>query len=107
MVLVASVAGALEGFAVMKFHDEHAHLLLLAVESKCRRSGIGTAMLEWLEKSCRTAGIRHIRLEVRAANEPARRFYDRHGYKLVSQVSGYYDRREAAVVMVKELAPEP
>ena len=104
MVLVASVAGILEGFAVMKFHEDHAHLFLLAVEPKCRRSGIGTALLEWLEKSCRTAGIRHIRLEVRAANERARRFYDRHDFKLVSQVSGYYDQREAAVVMVKDLA---
>jgi ribosomal-protein-alanine N-acetyltransferase len=103
MVLVASIDGVLEGFAVMKFRDEDAHLLLLAVQPKARRSGIGKAMLNWLEKSCRTAGIRHIRLEVRVTNRPARRFYERQGYRLVSQVAGYYEKREAAAVMVKSL----
>ena len=33
MVLVASIDGVLEGFAVMKFRDEDAHLLLLALAS--------------------------------------------------------------------------
>ena len=103
MVLIASVDGVLEGFAVMKFRDEDAHLLLLAVQPKARRGGIGRAMLDWLEKSCRTAGIRHIRLEVRVANRPARRFYENQGYRLVSQVAGYYEKREAAAVMAKSL----
>jgi ribosomal-protein-alanine N-acetyltransferase len=103
MVLVASIDGVLEGFAIMKFRDEDAHLLLLAVQPKSRRAGIGRAMLEWLEKSCRTAGIRHIRLEVRVSNRPARRFYEEMGYRLVSQVAGYYEQREAAAVMAKSL----
>ena len=103
MVLVASIDGELEGFAVMKFRDEDAHLLLLAVQPKARRSGIGRAMLDWLEKSCRTAGIRHIRLEVRVSNRPARRFYENQGYRLVSQVAGYYEKRDAAAVMAKSL----
>ena len=75
MVLVASVGGVIEGFAIMKFHDDDAHLFLLAVQPKARRSGIGKALVEWLEKSCRTAGIRRIRLEVRATNHEARHFY--------------------------------
>jgi ribosomal-protein-alanine N-acetyltransferase len=103
MVLVASIDGALEGFAVMKFRDEDAHLLLLAVQPKARRGGIGRAMLNWLEKSCRTAGIRHVRLEVRVSNRPARRFYENQGYRLVSQVAGYYEENEAAAVMAKSL----
>ena len=103
MVLVASVAGVLEGFAIMKFHDEEAHLFLLAVEPKSRRSGIGRALVKWLEKSCRTAGIRSIRLEVRASNADARAFYENLGYRLVGEVAGYYDKREAAVVMSRSL----
>ena len=103
MVLLASIGGEIEGFAIMKFRDEDAHLFLLAVQPKSRRSGIGTALVEWLEKSCRTAGINRIRLEVRASNDAARRFYERLGYGFVSQVSGYYERREAAVVMAKSL----
>jgi ribosomal-protein-alanine N-acetyltransferase len=104
MVLVASVGGVLEGFGIMKFHDDDAHLFLLAVQPKARRSGIGKSLVEWLEKSCRTAGIQRIRLEVRASNQEARRFYEHLGYRFVSQVSGYYERREAAVVMAKTLS---
>jgi ribosomal protein S18 acetylase RimI-like enzyme len=69
-----------------------------------QRAGIGRALLTWLEKSCRTAGMRHIRVEVRAGNQNARKFYERSGYRFVGQVAGYYDRREPAVVMVKPLA---
>ncbi len=103
MVLVASVDGVLHGFAIMKLHDDDAHLLLLAVQPKARRSGIGRALVEWLEKSCRTAGIQRIRLEVRASNNAARRFYGSLDYRFVSQVAGYYDQREAAVIMAKAL----
>ena len=103
MVLVASFRGEIAGFAVMKFGEERAHLLLLAVLPAYRRCGIGSSLLQWLEKSCLTAGIRHVGLEVRAGNRVAREFYARAGYRYMGHVSGYYDRREAAAVMGKEL----
>ena len=103
MVLVASSNGVLSGFAIMKFRDEESHLFLLAVEPKMQRTGIGAALLAWLEKSCRTAGMRHIRVEVRASNGIARKFYERSDFRVVGQETGYYDKRETAVVMVKSL----
>lgn len=103
MVLVASSNGVLSGFAIMKFRDEESHLFLLAVEPKIQRTGIGAALLAWLEKSCRTAGMRRIQVEVRASNEKARKFYERSGFRVVGQETGYYDKRETAVVMVKSL----
>lgn len=103
MVLVASLGGEMAGFAIMRFGDLDAHLFLLAVAPFCRRLGIGRALLEWLEKSCRTAGIQNIRLEVRWGNRQARRFYLNNGYRVLGQVAGYYDRREAAVLMGKSL----
>lgn len=103
MVLVASVDGRLSGFAIMKFRDEESHLFLLAVAPKAQRAGIGRALLAWLEKSCRTAGMRHIRVEVRAGNLQARKFYERFGFRFIGQIVGYYDRRESAIVMVKSL----
>ncbi len=107
MVLVASINGVLSGFAIMKFRDEASHLFLLAVEPRLQRTGIGTALLAWLEKSCRTAGMRHIRVELRANNLKARTFYERAGFRFVGQVAGYYDNREAAVVMAKTLTNSP
>lgn len=103
MVLVASMHGVLQGFAIMKFHDDVAHLLLLAVQPKVRRNGIGTALHQWLDKSCRTAGIQRVRLEVRASNQSARKFYENLGYRLVGQMAAYYDKREAAVIMGRAL----
>lgn len=103
MVLVASVEGRLTGFAIMKFRDEESHLFLLAVAPTKQRAGIGRALLAWLEKSCRTAGMRYIRVEVRAGNRNARRFYERCGFRFVGQITGYYDKRESAIIMVKSL----
>ena len=103
MVLVASRSGVIEGFAIMKFGDNTAHLLLLAVLPQARRSGIGSSLLRWLEKSCVTAGILHVRLEMRAANRAANLFYRKLGYRRLCQVAAYYDRREAAVVMGRTL----
>jgi len=104
MVLVASIDGSMSGFAIMKFRDEESHLFLLAVATRRQLTGIGRALLAWLEKSCRTAGMRQIRVEVRANNRDARKFYERSGFRFIGQVAGYYDKREPAVVMVKTLA---
>lgn len=103
MVLVASVNGVLEGFAIMKFGDMDAHLLLFAVEPKSRRTGIGTALLRWLVSSCQTAGIEKIQVEVRNSNENAIRFYEKRGFRFHKKLVAYYDGREPAVVMTREL----
>lgn len=103
MVLVASIDGELQGFAIMKFGDLVAHLLLLAVEPKARRQGIGTRLVRWLERSCATAGVENIRLEVRAANGHAQDFYENLSYQRAGRIAGYYDGREAAVVMTRSL----
>lgn len=103
MVLVASREGAMAGFAIMRFGGDQAHLFLLAVRPEFRRVGIGRSMMRWLEKSCRTAGIQTVRLEVRASNLAALRFYRKLGYRLIARVAGYYERREAADVMIHTL----
>ena len=104
MVLVASIDGELRGFAIMKFGDLEAHLFLLAVEPKARRQGIGTRLVRWLERSCETAGMQNIRLEVRASNSKALAFYENLDYKRMGRIAAYYDGRETAVVMTRSLA---
>jgi len=104
MVLIASKEGTIAGFAIMRFGDNQAHLFLLAVQPEFRRTGIGRSMMQWLEKSCRTAGIQAVRLEVRASNRGAMRFYRSLGYRFLGRVAGYYDRREAAAIMARSMA---
>ena len=103
MALVATAAGEIAGFAIMRFGDTDAHLYLLAVAPKSRRAGIGRALLGWLEKSCDTAGIRRIRVELRESNDGALAFYRRLRYWRIGEIRGYYDGRESAVVLMKTL----
>lgn len=101
VVLVGMRDGEFAGFAIMRFGDEDAHLHLLAVEPEHRRLGVARALVAWLERSCLTAGMREIRLEVRSENLGARRFYERYGFALKGRIDGYYDRREEALVYCK------
>ncbi len=102
-VAVASRADQLLGFGIMKYRDDEAHLLLLAVHAPMRHTGIGSALLAWLEASARVAGIGQIRLEARARNATARAFYRKHGFTECGIHAGYYEGVEDAVRMSKSL----
>jgi ribosomal-protein-alanine N-acetyltransferase len=104
VVLVARDRRRLVGFAIMEYYDEHAHLSLLAVQPGYRRQGIGRHLVEWLESSARTAGMFSVRLEMRAANDAARAFYERLGYIEAGQRKAYYAGREDALRMLRDLA---
>ena len=99
--------GTINGFAIMEFGDERAHLVLLAVRPSHRRTGIGRRLLEWLLESARCAGIASVHLELRAANDPARRFYRAMGFYETVVVPGYYrsgeGRKEGALRMLRVL----
>jgi ribosomal-protein-alanine N-acetyltransferase len=103
----ALTRGTLTGFAIMEFGDERAHLVLLAVRPSHRRTGIGKRMLEWLLEPARVAGMASIHLELRAANEAARRFYRAMGFYETVLVPGYYrggeGRKEGALRMLRVL----
>jgi [ribosomal protein S18]-alanine N-acetyltransferase len=98
---------AVAGFAIMEFGDERAHLVLLAVRPSHRRIGIGQRMLDWLLESARVAGMASIHLELRAANDAARRFYRAMGFYETVLVPGYYrsgeGRKEGALRMLRVL----
>lgn len=103
-VIVARDGRRLAGFAIMEFHDEHAHLNLLAVRPGYRSRGVGTALMRWLESSARTAGIFDIALELRANNDAARRFYEKLGYATVGTRTRYYAGVEDALRMTRNLS---
>lgn len=103
LALVACEAAYLRGFAVMRFHDEHAHLLLLCVDPTQRQRGIGRRLTEWLVESARVAGIASIQVELRTDNEAAHAFYRRIGFTETGLVPGYYSGQIAARRMVRRL----
>ena len=107
VVLAARDRRQVVGFAIMDFYDQHSHLSLLAVRPGFQRQGIGRELVDWLEASARTAGIFMVHLELRAANDGARRFYERLGYREAGMKPAYYGGREDALRMSHDLTVAP
>jgi [ribosomal protein S18]-alanine N-acetyltransferase len=103
VALVACDAAGIQGFAVMHFGDEWAHLVLLCVRPAQRRCGIGRSLHEWLLASARVAGIRAIQLELRVDNPAALAFYQALEYAETEWVPRYYDGQIAARRMTRVL----
>lgn len=103
VVLAARERGRMVGFGIMHYLEEDAALHLLGVQRSHQRHGIGRRLVEWLEQSAMVAGIAAVHLEARAANQGARSFYRRLGYRETALLPLYYCGREAAVRMSHEL----
>ena len=100
----SGVRRGIEGFAIMHFGDEVAHLNLLAVAPENRRQGLGSQLMQWLTATAIEAGILRIDLELRTHNDQARAFYERLEFVQQEVVQGYYQGREAALRMSRRLA---
>lgn len=89
-VAVVSEHGAIIAFGIMSYADIDAHLLLFAVHGTRQRSGVGSAVLNWLEAVACTAGARKIQVEARRDNDAARNFYCDHGYHEITIKKAMY-----------------
>jgi len=103
LVVVSRAEEQIAGFGIMRYGDDDAHLDLLGVARAYRRQGLGRRLLEWLEKPALVAGISAVFLEVRGSNHGAQAFYERLGYRKLARIRHYYQGRESAVRMGREL----
>jgi ribosomal protein S18 acetylase RimI-like enzyme len=103
IVVVARAADGIAGFGIMRYGDDEAHLDLLGVGRDYRREGLGRRLVEWLEKPAVVAGISAVFLEVRGSNLGAQAFYERLGYRKLAHLAHYYQGRESAMRMGREL----
>jgi ribosomal-protein-alanine N-acetyltransferase len=102
-VAVARDGVRIDGFGIMQYRDEDAHLVLFAVDPQRRGRGIGRALMGWLEATAVCTGIGVVRLEARASNHVARAFYRALGFIEVAQVRGMYAHDEDGVRLAKDL----
>jgi ribosomal-protein-alanine N-acetyltransferase len=102
-VAVIGEPGALQGFGIMAYRDDVAHLLLFSVRPEQRRQGLGSALLRWLEDVAITAGVQRIVVECRRDNAAARNFYAERGYHELAIAKGYYRGVEDAIRLEKWL----
>ena len=107
VAVAATEHGGVAGFAVMRYKDDEAHLILLGVDPAFRRRGIASALIAWHEKTALTAGIGTVYVEARATNAEARALYRQLGYREVQHVHGYYAGVENGVRLAKDLWESP
>ena len=90
------------GFALGRAVADEAELLTLVVHPDHRRTGLGRDLLFAFELNARKRGAAAAFLEVSADNAAARALYERSGWRMVGQRSGYYDGIDA-IAMRKDL----
>src|ERR1044072_4703022 len=81
LTVIAADGGALAGLVLAQFGTRAVHVALLGVAPEFQRHGLGRQLISWVEQSATVAGLFVMQLEVRAANQQARRFYAKLGYR--------------------------
>jgi ribosomal-protein-alanine N-acetyltransferase len=102
--LVCEYQGLVAGYAGIWVVFEEAHITNIAVASKFRGRGFGSALMMGLEQIARKKKATRILLEVRPTNSIASNMYRVLGYIPTGLRKAYYsDNGEDAVVMTKFL----
>ena len=95
----ASVAG----YVVALDAADEGEILNLAVAPAGRRRGLGRALVRDILAALSNRGVRHVYLEVRESNTPARALYAAHGFQEVGRRQQYYRRPvEDAIVLRRD-----
>ena len=72
------------------------------VRKDYRLKGIGTSLLQRLERECQRRGVSNLVLEVGEDNSSARRFYKRNGFVEFSSIPGYYSSDDTTAVRMRK-----
>src|SRR4029079_1787774 len=87
---------------------DEAHITTFAVHPSWRRQRIGERLLLAFLDLAIGRGAHEATLEVRLSNLPARRLYEKYGFRPVGLRPRYYsDDNEDALIMTTEPRPEP
>ena len=101
---VVEEEGQLSGLIIFRIMAGEAEILNLAVESRRRRQGMASRLIEDMIVASKAAGVKRIFLEVRDSNEAARSFYARMGFTEVGRRRQYYRQpAEDGLVLVRTL----
>ena len=98
--LVGRVGDEVVAFGGIWLMVDEAHVTTFAVDPAWRRRRIGEALLLALLDLAIARGAREATLEVRLSNLPARRLYEKYGFRPVGMRARYYsDNNEDALIM--------
>ena len=106
--VVARADDAVIGFAGLWVMVDEAHVTTFAVDPRWRRRGVGERLLLALIDVAVARRAREATLEVRLSNVPARRLYEKFGFRPVGIRPRYYsDNGEDALIMTTDPLDTP
>lgn len=79
------------GFVMMSAVLDEAHILNLAILHDFQKQGLGFRLMETVHAKARQSEIKSIFLEVRASNAPAKKLYEKMGYRPIGLRKHYYE----------------
>ena len=101
--LVARLDGRIVAYGGMWLMVDEAHITTFAVHPGWRRQRIGERLLLAFLDLARERHAREATLEVRLSNVPARRLYEKYGFRPVGLRPRYYsDNNEDALIMTTD-----
>jgi len=101
--VVARAGDEIVGFGGLWVMVDEAHITTFAVDPRWRRRGVGEWLLLGLLARAVERNAREATLEVRLSNMPARRLYEKYGFRPVGIRPRYYsDNGEDALIMTTE-----
>jgi ribosomal-protein-alanine N-acetyltransferase len=103
LFLVAVRGGIICGYMITCTRGSQApdafELVSLAVDPAFRGMGAASCLMRNTLRKLQLRGGVRFSLMVRVTNQAARRFYEKHGFRKVRKVPGYYEDGEDAVLM--------
>jgi ribosomal-protein-alanine N-acetyltransferase len=109
VTLIGMDDGRIHGFIIAdRFRPRRAsrymgRIITIDVDPDNQHSGLGTLLLSKAEDELKNAGCDYVSLEVAVNNEPALRFYKRHGYVVLKALPNYYLDSIDGLLMGKRL----
>ena len=100
---VAEEEGKIIGYIGSIYCLESGEIAMIAVDDSHRRQGLATKLLNKLSVELKLLGVNEIFLEVRRSNYGAQMCYVRNGYGMVAIRPEYYQGKEDALVMKKNI----
>jgi ribosomal-protein-alanine N-acetyltransferase len=102
IALVASEAGEdITGFLIARCGLDEWEIENVVVDTRRRRVGLGTALVDELVLEAGKARVPALLLEVRESNTSARRLYEKIGFSEVGRRPGYYQEPAEDALLLK------
>jgi [ribosomal protein S18]-alanine N-acetyltransferase len=101
--LVAEDGKTIAGFLLAESNPPLAHIITLDVAPVYRRTGLGSKLLEEIEKHFQFKEVHSVLLETAVDNESGIAFWQHHGYRTEAVLKRYYLGRMDAYEMRKKL----